>query len=320
MVRRRWFVIAVMALLPWIGAAAIGTAQVKLPGKGIAPKARALAKPKTRRAPISLPPTLTSARPGRGGVITPGTRIRLDGSGFGKAKKGRKVRLEANGRGVLLEPSRWSDTRVEATLTAAHANTLGARGRQPTSVRAQIGLAAKTGGFASTRLMVTVWSARPPTAPADADGDGVDSVAAGGADCDDGDPNRYPGNTEVCDRDDHDEDCDPTTFGQLDRDRDGFVSNACANHNGSSIMVGQDCNDARADQHPGLAETCDGRDNDCDGDTDEDAGIMVYVDADGDGYGSTRARTCDVTVRPYSLRGGDCDDRNAKKHPGAGCP
>lgn len=63
----------------------------------------------------------------------------------------------------------------------------------------------------------------------DADGDGHDSVACGGDDCDDGDPNRFPGNTEVCDADGKDEDCDTTTFGSRDEDNDGFVDQACFN-------------------------------------------------------------------------------------------
>lgn len=43
----------------------------------------------------------------------------------------------------------------------------------------------------------------------DADGDGRISIACeGGDDGDDTDPNRYPGNLEVCDVLDYDEDCD----------------------------------------------------------------------------------------------------------------
>jgi len=48
----------------------------------------------------------------------------------------------------------------------------------------------------------------------DGDGDGAIATACGGDDCDDSDPERFPGNTEICDADDRDEDCDPTTFGQ----------------------------------------------------------------------------------------------------------
>jgi hypothetical protein len=71
---------------------------------------------------------------------------------------------------------------------------------------------------------------RCPVAP-DADGDGADSIACGGTDCDDSDPNRFPGNIEVCDADDHDEDCDPRTFGSKDTDGDGYIDRACVNYN-----------------------------------------------------------------------------------------
>ena len=57
----------------------------------------------------------------------------------------------------------------------------------------------------------------------DKDNDG--SCAA--ADCDDTNPNRYPGNTEICDARGIDEDCDPRTVGNVDRDGDGFISDEC---------------------------------------------------------------------------------------------
>jgi hypothetical protein len=63
----------------------------------------------------------------------------------------------------------------------------------------------------------------------DKDGDGEDSVECGGADCDDNDRNRAPGHTEVCDANDVDEDCDPTTFGKRDADNDGYFDAACRN-------------------------------------------------------------------------------------------
>ena len=64
---------------------------------------------------------------------------------------------------------------------------------------------------------------------ADRDGDGVDSIDCGGADCDDSDPNRFPGNVEVCDEEAHDEDCDPMTIGNRDLDGDGYIDRRCGN-------------------------------------------------------------------------------------------
>ena len=57
----------------------------------------------------------------------------------------------------------------------------------------------------------------------DTDGDGRSEMSCGGDDCDDADPDRFPGNTEICDSG-HDEDCDDTTLGG-DRDGDGYDAN-----------------------------------------------------------------------------------------------
>ena len=99
----------------------------------------------------------------------------------------------------------------------------------------------------------------------DFDGDGRISEECGGDDCDDRDPNRFPGNTEVCDAAGHDEDCNPETFGFVDEDGDGVGSAACCN----GIVCGPDCDDANAAIKPGEVDgpplTCDGLDNDCDG-------------------------------------------------------
>ena len=64
----------------------------------------------------------------------------------------------------------------------------------------------------------------------DRDGDGHDRIECGGDDCNDNDLNRYPGNTEVCDDEGHDEDCDPSTPGRRDADGDGFVDSECRNY------------------------------------------------------------------------------------------
>jgi hypothetical protein len=114
----------------------------------------------------------------------------------------------------------------------------------------------------------------------DDDGDGVASAACGGGDCDDADPTRYPGATEVCDGDD--EDCDDATLGP-DEDGDGDPSTSCCD----GTRCGADCDDARPDVNPGATEICNGNvDDDCDGVADAADGVCVpcaagYVGVDG---------------------------------------
>ncbi len=86
--------------------------------------------------------------------------------------------------------------------------------------------------------------------PPDADGDGVTDAAcrdadglATGSDCDDSDPNRYPDNPEICDVLDHDEDCDPRTFGSVDADGDGLFDVGCCNVTDAGTFCGNDCDD-----------------------------------------------------------------------------
>ncbi len=100
----------------------------------------------------------------------------------------------------------------------------------------------------------------------DADEDGFPSITCGGSDCDDGDPDRYPGNTEVCDADGVDEDCNPSTLGDRDADGDGAVDATCCN----GALCGTDCDDSSVDVGPLQPEVCDGEDDDCDGAVDED--------------------------------------------------
>ena len=154
------------------------------------------------------------------------------------------------------------------------------------------------------------------------DGDGHGRVECGGDDCDDEDANRYPGNTEVCDVDDHDEDCNPETFGFQDQDSDGYIDVACCNLDAEGVPTcGDDCNDLRAVSHPGNTEACDGFDNDCNGEVDEGVLSTYYADADGDGYGSAAedAETVEACSAPegFAENRTDCDDGVAGVHPGA---
>lgn len=126
----------------------------------------------------------------------------------------------------------------------------------------------------------------------DADGDGVDALECGGTDCDDHDPGRFSGNVEVCDAAHVDEDCDPTTLGDRDDDRDGEVDAACCNTGvDGELRCGEDCDDSRANVSRTTVEVCDGVDNDCD-----PATFAVGEDDDHDGF-------ADV-----GCGGSDCDD------------
>lgn len=85
---------------------------------------------------------------------------------------------------------------------------------------------------------------------------------------------------------------------------------------------GTDCDDGRADVHPGAPEICDRRDNNCNGEVDEGLTLRRYFDADGDGHGDAAraldACPADVTAAAQNAEatgsgwlveiGNDCDD------------
>ena len=156
----------------------------------------------------------------------------------------------------------------------------------------------------------------------DADGDGVDSAECGGTDCDDGDPERFPGATEVCD--DDDEDCDPDTVGDTDADFDEAISAVCCNGD----VCGTDCNDSAAAIFPGATEVCNGVDDDCDTISDEDLPTFSFVpDCDEDNFGGdgTPMVACGAPAgAPPSCDSGgawvtttgDCDDDDPSRNPG----
>lgn len=115
---------------------------------------------------------------------------------------------------------------------------------------------------------------------ADEDGDGI--TVAGG-DCDDGDPDVFPGANERCNG--QDDDCNGSVPGnEDDSDGDGFR------------LCEDDCDDTNGDVYPGAPEICDNLDSDCDGVNQDSA------DADADGLS-----VCD----------GDCDDADPAVFPGS---
>ena len=162
-------------------------------------------------------------------------------------------------------------------------------------------------------------------------------------DCDDAAADVNPGETEVCDAANVDEDCSGTaddadagvdtstqTTWYADADGDGYgdaaVSSLLCDQPSATVTDATDCDDAAADVNPGEIEVCDAADvdEDCSGTADDaDAGVDTstqttwYADADGDGYGDAAVSSllCDqpsATVTDAT----DCDDAAADVNPG----
>jgi len=85
--------------------------------------------------------------------------------------------------------------------------------------------------------------------------------------------------------------------------------------------VSGDCNDNNALIHPGVPETCNNIDDDCDGSADEGLTLYTYYqNFDSDTYGnvSNGITTCNATPPTgYVNVSGDCNDHNVTIHPGA---
>jgi hypothetical protein len=148
-----------------------------------------------------------------------------------------------------------------------------------------------------------------------------------GGDCDDLDPQRRPGFFETCDGKDND--CNNsvddgltvnTYYRDMDGDTYGVTSDTQRDCRAPSGYVARsgDCDDGDTERRPGLAETCDGKDNNCQNGVDDGLPVSTYyrdVDTDTYGVASDSRQDCRAPAG-YVTRAGDCDDGAAAVNPG----
>ncbi|MEC7988162.1 MAG: MopE-related protein [Myxococcota bacterium] len=152
-----------------------------------------------------------------------------------------------------------------------------------------------------------------------------DGYVADNTDCDDTTSTTSPIADERCDDADNDCDGDIDEAGAIDpsvwyedADEDGY-GNAYSLEIGCDAPTGYiadntDCDDTLNSINPGVTETCNDLDDNCDGNIDEDGatgGDTFYEDADGDGYGDANStlESCDQPSG-YIDNSDDCDDTN----------
>lgn len=164
----------------------------------------------------------------------------------------------------------------------------------------------------------------------DRDGDGYGTIEDSGThacsvppmrasqpgDCRDDVEQINPGAAELCDN--LDNNCDEQVDEGCDDDNDDYCDASFEfglNLEGNAPIIcplgGGDCNDDDDSVSPGGVEICDSLDNDCDEQIDNGC------DVDGDGYCAVGAIADGDTATGCPMGGGDCDDNDFARNPGA---
>jgi hypothetical protein len=147
-------------------------------------------------------------------------------------------------------------------------------------------------------------------------------------DCDDRDPDVFPGQIETCNG--VDDDCDGSADEALlstfwrDADGDNFgdpaVTLAACGPTAGWVANDDDCDDGAASVSPTSPELCNLTDDDCDGSVDEAAldALTWWRDTDGDGFGLAGSTTTACALPGgYASNDDDCNDANNSAYPGA---
>jgi hypothetical protein len=175
-------------------------------------RARKSAAPKVV-VPLKLEALRSETHPAlRTAVVLEGEVVRLVGEGFGDDAAGRSIEAHIGGQRILLKVLSWKDDEIRVEVPSYA--LLGVDAKRASELRAellrtkkrvvgptlQLGIALSGNWIASRSVQVAVeWR------DLDADGSLSDE------DCDDFDPRRRPGLTEVYDAEGIDEDCNPNT-------------------------------------------------------------------------------------------------------------